>query len=139
MLILKMPGGSSTGSAVGVSAGFSSLALGTETDGSVIQPANRAALFVVKPTHGIVPVEGAWQLSPSFDVIGPMAKSAGDLANLLDVIVEDDSSHYPSFLTESFANLKLGFVDPNIWRFPDSYSHPIDGVREQMVSVPTWS
>ncbi|KAJ5940868.1 amidase signature enzyme [Penicillium verrucosum] len=127
-----MPGGSSTGSAVGVSAGFSPIALGTETDGSVIQPANRAALFAIKPTHGMVSLEGAWQLSTSFDVIGPMAKSAGDLANLLNVIVKNETANYPEFLTKSFANLRLGFVDPDIWRFPDAYSHPIDGVRDQM-------
>lgn len=130
-----MPGGSSTGSAVGISAGFSPIALGTETDGSVIQPANRAALFAIKPTHGMVSLEGAWQLSTSFDVIGPMAKSAGDLANLLNVIVKNETANYPEFLTKSFANLRLGFVDPDIWRFPDAYSHPIDGVRDQMVSI----
>ncbi|KAJ9488008.1 hypothetical protein VN97_g5299 [Penicillium thymicola] len=127
-----MPGGSSTGSAVGVSAGFSPIALGTETDGSVIQPANRAALFAIKPSHGMVSLEGACQMSTSFDVIGPMAKSAGDLANLLNVIVKNETANYPEFLTKSFANLRLGFVDPDIWRFPDAYSHPVDGIRGQM-------
>ena len=130
-----MPGGSSTGSAVGVAAGYSPLALGTETDGSTIQPANRAALFAIRPTHGSVSVDGIWQLSTSFDVIGPMAKSASDLANLLNILVEDEAADYPKFLTRSFADLKLGFVDPDIWRFPDSYSHSVEGVQEQMVSI----
>jgi amidase len=131
----KIPGGSSTGSAVGVAAGYSPLALGTETDGSTIQPANRAALFAIKPTHGIVSVDGIWQLSTSFDVIGSMAKSASDLANLLHILVEDEAADYPRFLTRSFADLRLGFADPDMWRFPDSYSHPDEGVREQMVSA----
>ncbi|KAJ5876312.1 amidase signature enzyme [Penicillium soppii] len=131
----SIPGGSSTGSAVGVAAGYSPLALGTETDGSTIQPANRAALFAIKPTHGIVSVDGIWQLSTSFDVIGSMAKSASDLANLLHILVEDEAADYPRFLTRSFADLRLGFADPDMWRFPDSYSHPDEGVREQMKAV----
>jgi hypothetical protein len=126
-----MPGGSSTGSAVGVSAGYSPLALGTETDGSTIQPANRASLFAIKPTHGIISLDGVWQLSTSFDVIGCMEKSSTDLANLFNVLVESNSSDYPRYLTKSFGNLKLGFLDPDIWRFP----HPVEGVREQMVSI----
>ncbi|KIN05403.1 hypothetical protein OIDMADRAFT_70515, partial [Oidiodendron maius Zn] len=128
----SMPGGSSTGSAVGVSAGYSPLSLGTETDGSTIQPANRASLFAIKPTHDIISLDGVWQLSTSFDVIGCIAKSSSDLANLLDVVVEDSSSEFHKALTKSFRNLKLGFVDPDVWRFPDRYSHPIEGVREQM-------
>lgn len=130
-----MPGGSSTGSAVGVAAGYSPLALGTETDGSTIQPANRAALFAIKPTHGIVSVEGVWQLSTSFDVVGPMARSASDLANLMSIIVENKYANYSRFLTRSFADLKLGFADPDIWRFSDAYSRRIKGVREQMVNT----
>jgi amidase len=129
-----MPGGSSTGSAVGVAAGYSPLALGTESDGSTIQPANRASLFALKPTHGIISLDGVWKLSNSFDVIGCMAKSSSDLANLLDVLVESDSSDYPAYLTGSFKGLKLGFVDPDIWRFPEGYAAPVGRSREQMVS-----
>lgn len=128
-----MPGGSSTGSAVGVSAGYSPLALGTETDGSTIQPANRASLFALKPTRAIISLEGVWQLSTSFDVVGCMAKSSLDLANLLNVLVESESPNYPSFVTRSFGDLKLGFLDPDVWRFSDANSKPVDGSTEQMV------
>lgn len=129
-----MPGGSSTGSAVGVAAGYSPLALSTETNGSTIQPANRASLFALKPTHGIISLDGVWQLSTSFDVIGCMAKSSTDLANLMDVLVERNSSNYPAHLTETFKGLKLGFVDPDIWRFPEELATSVAGSREQMVS-----
>lgn len=69
---LSAPGGSSTGSAVAVSSGFSTLAVGTDTIGSLITPANRAALYALKPTVGQVPMDGIFNLSKTFDSVGGM-------------------------------------------------------------------
>lgn len=64
--------GSSTGSAVAVASGFSTLAIGTDTIGSLITPANRAALYALKPTAGVVPMDGIFNLSKTFDAVGGM-------------------------------------------------------------------
>ena len=69
---LSAPGGSSTGSAVAVASGFSTLAIGTDTIGSLITPANRAALYALKPTAGVVPMDGIFNLSKTFDAVGGM-------------------------------------------------------------------
>ncbi|KAF2682905.1 hypothetical protein K458DRAFT_453191 [Lentithecium fluviatile CBS 122367] len=55
---MRAPGGSSTGSAMGVAAGFSPLSLGTETSGSLTSPASRAALYALKLTPGSVSIKG---------------------------------------------------------------------------------
>lgn len=69
---LSAPGGSSTGSAVAVASGFSTLAIGTDTIGSLITPANRAGLYALKPTVGEVPMDGIFNLSKTFDAVGGM-------------------------------------------------------------------
>ncbi|KAF8243607.1 amidase signature enzyme [Wilcoxina mikolae CBS 423.85] len=88
--------GSSTGSAVGVSAGFSPLALAAETDGSIICPGNRAALYAIKPTVGLTEaggglfsIGGAIPVARSMDSVGVMTKGVWDLVAALDVMVDD--------------------------------------------------
>ena len=106
------PGGSSSGSAVGVSAGFAPLALGTETSGSVVMPANRAGLYAMTPTRGAVSLEGVFALSRDFDKIGAMAKGAADLALLMGALggVEVDES-----IGRGWEHVAIGFVDPRVW------------------------
>ncbi|MCJ1313133.1 hypothetical protein MMC25_006810 [Agyrium rufum] len=82
------PGGSSSGPAIGVSAGFAPAAIGTETSGSLIFPADRAALYTIKPTPGLIPQAGIVPVSYSFDTAGPMAKFSRNVALLLDVLVD---------------------------------------------------
>jgi amidase len=77
------PGGSSSGSAVGVSAGFAAASIGVEIDGSIIDPSSRAALFGIKASVGLVSREGIVPTSKTADSLGPMAKSAYDVALLL--------------------------------------------------------
>lgn len=74
---LSAPGGSSTGSAVAVASGFSTLAIGTDTIGSLITPANRAALYALKPTAGQIPMDGIFNLSKTFDAVGGMVSTRG--------------------------------------------------------------
>lgn len=70
------PGGSSTGWAVGVSAGLAPLAISTETIGSLVVPPDRAAVYSLKPTIGIVSQEVLIPVSHLCDIAGPMTKSS---------------------------------------------------------------
>ena len=84
------PGGSSSGSAAAVAADMVPLALGSQTNGSVIRPAAFCGVFAIKPTHGLVSRAGVLPLSRKLDHIGAFARSLGDLALILEVIAGHD-------------------------------------------------
>ena len=85
--VTRVPGGSSGGTATAVNASFAVLGLGTETGGSIQNPAAAQALVGVKPTYGLVPLEGVVPLNGSYaDVVGPMARTVRDAAAALDVL-----------------------------------------------------
>src|SRR5262249_10358883 len=69
------PGGSSSGSAAAVAAGMVPLALGSQTTGSTIRPASFCGVYGLKPTHGLIPRHGMFQLSRSLDHVGLFARS----------------------------------------------------------------
>ncbi|KAI1192490.1 putative glutamyl-tRNA amidotransferase subunit A [Nemania serpens] len=127
------PSGSSSGSAVAVSAGFSPISIGTETDGSLICPAGRASLYTIKPTIGLVPQDGIVPASLLFDTAGPMAKSVYDLAVLLDAISKPESP-FISHLNGSWEELSVATLDPYLWKFPDSYIKPVAEADNQIYS-----
>ena len=83
----RVPGGSSGGTATAVNASFAVLGLGTETGGSIQNPAAAQALVGVKPTFGLVPLEGVVPIDATYrDVVGPLARTVRDAAMTLDVI-----------------------------------------------------
>ena len=83
----KVPGGSSGGTATAVNASFAVLGLGTETGGSIQNPASAQALVGVKPTYGLVPIEGVVPINSTYiDVVGPLARNVVDAALTLDVL-----------------------------------------------------
>lgn len=86
----RTPGGSSSGSAVAVAAGFSAAAIGTETDGSIVSPAAMNGLVGIKPTVGLVGRSGIVPISHSQDTAGPMARSVADAALVLNVLAGGD-------------------------------------------------
>lgn len=86
----RIPGGSSSGSAVAVAASLSPVALGTDTGGSIRLPASLCGIVGLKPTYGRVSRFGVFPLSWSLDHAGPMTRSVADAALLLQVIAGHD-------------------------------------------------
>lgn len=84
-------GGSSAGTAVAVTTGMAVAGLGTDTCGSIRVPSAYASLWGLRPTIGLSSRDGVIPLSPSEDTVGPMARTVGDLALLLDATVGFDS------------------------------------------------
>ncbi len=90
LVLDRSPCGSSSGSAVAVAAGLVPLAVGTETDGSILCPASVNGIVGIKPTVGLVSRDGIVPLSHSQDTAGPMARTVADAARLLTVLAAAD-------------------------------------------------
>jgi aspartyl-tRNA(Asn)/glutamyl-tRNA(Gln) amidotransferase subunit A len=82
----RVAGGSSGGSAAAVAAGLCEVALGTDSGGSIRIPAACCGITGFKPTHGLVPAEGVFPLAPSFDHVGPLARTVGECVAALEVL-----------------------------------------------------
>ncbi len=93
----RTAGGSSNGSAVAVSAGLCSFAVGTDTAGSIRTPSSFTGISGLKPTHGRVSAKGIGELSTFMDTVGPMARSPRDIALALQVM----AGYEPSDLTSA--------------------------------------
>jgi amidase len=112
---LRTPGGSSSGSGVAVAANFAMLAMGGETGGSIRVPSTHNALVGIKPSAGLISVDGTWPLVTEYDVIGPMARTVSDSAIAMDALVAFDPN-----------NIWNPFI-PNLEEIrPDTYTDSLD-------------
>ncbi|WP_245203514.1 Asp-tRNA(Asn)/Glu-tRNA(Gln) amidotransferase subunit GatA [Ammoniphilus resinae] len=127
-----VPGGSSGGSAAAIAAGQAYFALGTDTGGSIRQPASFCGVVGLKPTYGLVSRFGLVAYASSFDVIGPITKNVEDAAYVLSVLAAHDPydstsaeveiPDYISALTGEVKGLKVGVpkellgegIDPDV-------------------------
>ena len=116
----KVPGGSSGGSAASVSSCEATLALGSDTGGSIRLPASFCGIVGMKPTYGRVSRYGLIAFASSLDQIGPFARTVEDAANLLEVISGHDPKdstslnlpveHYAEDLNKDIKGMKVGVI-----------------------------
>ncbi|KAJ5919128.1 amidase signature enzyme [Penicillium verhagenii] len=135
------PCGSSTGSAVGVSAGYAPLSLGTESIGSIVMPGARAGLYALNPTLGTVSMDGVFKSSVELDVVGGLARSTTDLALLSRICLTEENRDllptegYLKFLTKKFDSLRIGFLNPTKWSLHPNIVKLDDVILKQMNDI----
>ncbi|MBA2852283.1 aspartyl-tRNA(Asn)/glutamyl-tRNA(Gln) amidotransferase subunit A [Methanococcus maripaludis] len=111
----RIPGGSSSGSAAAVAADLCDMAIGSDTGGSIRNPASHCGIVGFKPSYGVVSRQGLCDLAMSFDQIGPLTKNAEDalvLTNAIKGIDRSDSTSLetPKFEKKDISNYKVGVV-----------------------------
>jgi Asp-tRNA(Asn)/Glu-tRNA(Gln) amidotransferase A subunit family amidase len=122
----RSPGGSSSGSAAAVAAGMVPLAIGTQTNASIIRPASFCGVYGFKPTHGLISRHGVLKLSPSLDCVGLFARSLEDIALAAEQLTgfdENDAATRPRARIRFVQTLagepplppRLAFVKTPMW------------------------
>jgi aspartyl-tRNA(Asn)/glutamyl-tRNA(Gln) amidotransferase subunit A len=139
----RIPGGSSGGSAAAVAAKLCDLSIGSDTGGSIRNPASHCGVMGFKPTYGAVSRQGLLDLAMSFDQIGPFAADAGGIALMLDTMVGFDQRecttidwNVPQFSSlagedapKSLKGMKLGIVK----QFLEVSDDPIVDIIEESI------
>jgi aspartyl-tRNA(Asn)/glutamyl-tRNA(Gln) amidotransferase subunit A len=156
----RVSGGSSGGAAVSVQAGMCLASLGSDTGGSIRQPASFCGLYGFKPTYGYVSRWGLIAYASSFDIIGPITHSVDDMQLLLDVIAGGDAHDatsvqepIPAFLGAKTTKPKYKFayiketleadgVEPAVKKATEAYiqslkaaGHTVEGISFDLLSV----
>lgn len=151
-----VPGGSSGGSAVAVAGGLSVISLGSDTGGSIRQPAGFCNVVGLKPTYGRVSRYGLFALSSSLDQIGPFARRVEDAATVYSIIAGQDDcdqtssalpiGNVPAELNQPITDLRIGLpkeffgpgVDPAVAKIVEAAAKHFEklGAKISEVSIP---
>jgi len=128
----RLPGGSSSGSAAAVAGGRVRLAVGTDTGGSVRIPAAFQGIYGFKPTNGFVSTQGVVPLSPTLDVVGPMAADLAGLWRLFAALLGAPAEAFPASRSRRFSflvpeDLTAG-LDPAV---AQAFGALLDRIRER--------
>ncbi|MBZ9571130.1 Asp-tRNA(Asn)/Glu-tRNA(Gln) amidotransferase subunit GatA [Methanobrevibacter sp. TMH8] len=141
-----IPGGSSGGSAAAIAAGMCDIALGSDTGGSIRNPASHCGVIGFKPTYGAVSRQGLLDLSMSLDQIGPLANDISGIAMALDTIIRYDETEctslnqeFPVFteivnqkpekLQEDMKNMKVAYIS----QFKDVTDEHINEIIDESI------
>ncbi|KAI1368526.1 putative glutamyl-tRNA amidotransferase subunit A [Xylaria arbuscula] len=134
-------GGSSSGPCVAVAAGLVPISIGTDTNGSILMPATRNDVFALKPTHGLIPIEGICPISSELDSAGPISRDPWDIAVLLDVMTASTPNMdtrplggYSTRLTGNFEGIRIGVLDPKNWHLPEVVAVSNTEIQKQQES-----
>ena len=142
----RNPSGSSSGSAAAVAASLAAVAVGTETDGSIVSPASACGVVGIKPTVGLVSRSGIVPIAHSQDTAGPMGRTVADAAALLGAMVGPDLDDpataaagvrmyrdYREFLVEGgLRGARIGVVRARSFNFAKRLDPILDGAVEAM-------
>mmetsp|Transcript_3682 Transcript_3682/g.13247 ORF Transcript_3682/g.13247 Transcript_3682/m.13247 type:complete len:471 (+) Transcript_3682:311-1723(+) len=135
----RLPGGSSSGSGVAVADGHVAAAIGTDTGGSVRIPAAWCGVTGFKPTSRFIPMKGCRPLAPSFDSIGPLARSVDDCWRVYQVLAGVEQSPLDAVSVQSMrlavpapGSLFLSGMDPEVAK---AFDASVDFLREHGVDV----
>jgi aspartyl-tRNA(Asn)/glutamyl-tRNA(Gln) amidotransferase subunit A len=138
----RIPGGSSGGSAAAVAAGLCAVALGTDTGGSIRQPAGLCGVVGMKPTYGRVSRFGLIAFASSLDQIGPFARNVSDCATVLNVIagydpldstaIPQQAPDYAASLGKDIKGLKIGI--PKEY-FIEGIEHDVKKAMAESIAV----
>jgi aspartyl-tRNA(Asn)/glutamyl-tRNA(Gln) amidotransferase subunit A len=152
--LTRIPGGSSGGSAAAVAADMCLGALGSDTGGSIRQPASHCGVVGIKPTYGTVSRFGLVAFASSLDQIGPLTKNVGDSALLMNAIAGYDASDstsvpmdrpdYTSSLDDGLKGFRIGIpreynapegLHPEVWAVVENAIKILEDIGAQCVEV----
>lgn len=135
MQVHRVPGGSSSGSAVAVASGMATAAIGTDTGGSVRIPAGLCNLVGLKTTGGLISRHGLIELCPTHDTVGPITRTVRDAALMLDVLAGPDpldSASRTAPTRQVARDLDLPVQGLRVWVLPDAER---DGVEPAVLDA----
>jgi amidase len=131
----RIPGGSSSGSAVAVSAGLVDFAIGTDTGGSVRVPSAYCGIYGIRPSYGAVAVNGLIPLAPSFDTVGWMTRDAQTLLDVGRVLLDSQGNGEAAFSRMVFAQDLWSLTDEHSFAAASRYFQALRELADQQEDV----